>query len=210
MFFSRKARNQLFFSGFSVSPCEVGQGAESLATGDLDGDGVPDLAVANRDADSVSILLGDGVGGFARTSDVTVGDLPLSVAVGEFNGDGFPDIIATGRSHYTSGKLISQQQRNYLLLNQGNDHNWVKVKLTGTKSNRSAFNARVKVTSGDHVVTRELYSSTGYNSVDDPALIFGLGHRDKIDSVEVTWPSGTVQRLDNVSPGQTVEITEPE
>ncbi len=134
----------------------------------------------------------------------------VGVASGDVNGDGFPDIIATGRSHYTDGKLISQQQHNWLLLNQGNDNNWVQVKLTGTKSNRSAFNARVTVTSGDHVVTRELYSATGYNSVDDPALIFGLGDREEIDSVEVIWPSGTLQRVDDVSPGQTLTITEPE
>lgn len=132
----------------------------------------------------------------------------VGVASGDVNGDGFPDIIATGRTHYVNGELISQQQRNWLFLNKGNENNWIKVKLTGTNSNKSAFNARVKVTSDDLELTRELYSATGYNSVDDPALIFGLGDREKVDSVEVIWPSGTVQRLEDVAVGQTVTITE--
>ena len=122
----------------------------------------------------------------------------MGVASGDVNGDGFSDIIATSRP----------KGRNWLFLNKGNDNNWIKVKLVGTKSNKSAFNARVIVTSGDLEVTKEIYSSTGYNSVDDPALIFGLGKRDSVDSIEVIWPSGIVQRLDNVSPGQTVTITE--
>ncbi len=122
----------------------------------------------------------------------------VGVATGDVNNDGFPDIIATSRP----------TGRNWLFLNKGNDNNWIKIKLIGTKSNKSAFNTRVKVVSGDLEVTRELYSATGYNSVDDPALIFGLGNRDKIDFVHVVWPSGTVQHLDDVSPGQTITITE--
>ena len=122
----------------------------------------------------------------------------VGVASGDVNNDGFSDIIATSRPN----------GRNWLFLNKGNDNNWIKVKLVGTKSNKSAINARVKVVSGDLEVTKEIYSATGYNSVDDPALIFGLGKRDTVDFIHVIWPSGTVQHLEGVSPGQTVTITE--
>ena len=49
----------------------------------------------------------------------------------------------------------------------------------------------------------------GYNSQDELPIIFGLGKRDKIDSLEITWPSGQVQNLENIEIKQTITITEP-
>ncbi len=73
----------------------------SVAVGDFNGDGKPDLATANFSSDNVTILLGDGSGNFtaAATSPEAAGDGPQSVAVGDFNGDGKPDLaIANGGS----------------------------------------------------------------------------------------------------------------
>ncbi len=56
--------------------------------GEFNGGGAQDLAVANASSNTVSILLGDGLGAFSRTADLGVGLAPLSVAVEEFNGDG--------------------------------------------------------------------------------------------------------------------------
>jgi predicted nucleotidyltransferase len=64
----------------------------SVAVGDFNGDSDPDLAVANEVSDNVSVLLGDGSGGFGAASNFGVGDGPRSVAVGDFNGDSDPDL----------------------------------------------------------------------------------------------------------------------
>lgn len=80
----------------------------------------------------------------------------------------------------------------------------------GTSGNPNAYNARVRVVAGDLVQHRELFSATGYNSADDPTLLFGLGQHDHVDLVEVTWPGGNVQTLSNVSSGKTLTITEAE
>jgi hypothetical protein len=70
----------------------IGFGIISVAVGDFNGDGMPDLAVANNHSSTVSILLGAGAGQFAAAPDVAVGKGPHSVAVGDFNGDGKPDL----------------------------------------------------------------------------------------------------------------------
>lgn len=131
------------------------------------------------------------------------------VASGDVNGDGFPDIFASNRSHYADdGNPIHEPQQTWLFLNKGNNNYWIKVKLIGTKSNRTGYNARVTVTAGDLTQTRELMSTTGYNSADDPILIFGLGTLDTVDRIEVIWPSGTRQVLGPQNAGQTITITE--
>ena len=78
----------------------VGDGPASVAVGDFNGDGNPDLAVANQLADTVSLLLGSAGGGFTRqTPDLPVGGFPASVAAGDFNGDQDPDLaVANGFS----------------------------------------------------------------------------------------------------------------
>ncbi len=78
----------------------TGDGPASVAVGDFNGDGNPDLAVANELARTVSVLLGSAGGSFTRqTPDLAVGDFPVSVAVGDFNGDQDPDLaVANGFS----------------------------------------------------------------------------------------------------------------
>jgi hypothetical protein len=70
----------------------VGSGPFTVAIGDLNGDGYPDLATANQGTDDVSILLGDGTGSFGAATNFTVGDQPVSVAIGDLNGDGRLDL----------------------------------------------------------------------------------------------------------------------
>jgi hypothetical protein len=65
----------------------------SVAIGDLNGDGKPDLAVANNVSNSVSVLLGNGDGTFGTKTDFPTGSSPLQVAIGDVNGDGRPDLV---------------------------------------------------------------------------------------------------------------------
>jgi uncharacterized protein (TIGR03437 family) len=85
---------QNLFTAASGSPFGVGTGPESVAVADFNGDGFPDLAIANLISSNVTVLLGNGSGGFTAASDspFSAGSNPRSVAVGDFNGDGHPDL----------------------------------------------------------------------------------------------------------------------
>ena len=72
---------------------------------------------------------------------------------------------------------------------------WVSFELAGTKSNRLALNARVKIIAGGTTQTDEVHSGGSYLSQSDLRLHFGLGAATKIDSVEIHWPSGAVDKI---------------
>jgi hypothetical protein len=73
----------------------AGAGPAYVAVRDFNGDGKPDLAVANFNSNNVSILLGNGNGTFGPPANYVVGISPSSLAVGDFNGDGKPDLAVT-------------------------------------------------------------------------------------------------------------------
>src|SRR6266849_3836828 len=77
--------------------------------------------------------------------------------------------------------------------------------FTGTKSNRDAIGARVTVSAAGHNQLQEVRSGGGYVSQSDFRLHFGLGRATKADAVEIRWPSGLVQRLENVAGNQNVK-----
>ena len=81
----------------------MGEEPHSVAVGDFNGDGKVDLAVANLNSNTLSILLGDGTGNFSLASSPATGDNPQSVAVGDFNRDGKMDLaVANGHSNSVS------------------------------------------------------------------------------------------------------------
>jgi len=88
------AQGTACFTQAAGSPIPVGDGPFSVGVGDFTGDGRLDLAVANSQSDTVTILLGNGTGGFtpAVGSPISVGDFPSSVGVGDFTGDGRLDL----------------------------------------------------------------------------------------------------------------------
>src|SRR6266487_1345754 len=79
----------------------TGSRPNSVAIGDLNGDGKPDLAVANSGSSTVSVLLGHGDGTFAAKADYGTSSGPNSVAIGDLNGDGKPDLVTANTSQPT-------------------------------------------------------------------------------------------------------------
>ena len=118
-------------------------------------------------------------------------------AFGDFDNDGDVDIL-----------VVNQNEPPSLLRNDltGANH-WIKIKLIGTKSNRSAIGARVTVRYGDKVQAQEVLSQSSYLSVNDGRLHFGLGPVTAAD-IQIRWPSGQKDKLAAVPADQLVWVTE--
>jgi len=84
----------------------TGHGPIALAVADLDGDGVLDVAAADSGGDTVSVLLGDGTGGFAAASQLATGSGAGDIAVGDFNGDGKKDLVTANAGANTVSVLL--------------------------------------------------------------------------------------------------------
>ena len=103
--------------------------------------------------------------------------------------------------------INNSHDRPSLLRNSGDHGNWILLKLEGTKSNRDAIGARVTVQAEGHQQMQEVRSGGGYISQSDFRLHFGLGSATRAD-VEILWPSGLVQHVENVYANQIVNIRE--
>lgn len=97
----------------------------------------------------------------------------------------------------------------FLRNNKGNQNNWIMLNLIGTKSNRDAIGARVKIISGGRPQTAQVKSTTGYLSQNDHRIHLGLGKNDLIETIEIKWPSGKMQVLENTKANQILTIIEP-
>lgn len=115
-------------------------------------------------------------------------------AFGDLNNDGRQDVVMT-----TLGGAPQ------IFFNRGGKQHWLTIALRGTRSNRDGFGARVQVNGQ----TRFATSAGSYLSASDKRLHFGLGTADKA-KVEINWPSGIHQTLNDVHADQFLEVREPE
>ena len=98
-----------------------------------------------------------------------------------------------------------------ILRNVGGNHNhWIGFELTGTKSNRLALNARVKAIAGDLVQVDEVRSGGSYLSQNDLRIHFGLGSHDRLDRVEILWPTGKTETITNLAADHIYAVKEGE
>ena len=119
---------------------------------------------------------------------------------GDYDNDG--DIDAYIVNLNDNGALI----RN----NKGNNSNWIFLDLIGETSNRDGIGTRVTLISGGIKQFAQKKSSSGYLSQNDPRMHFGLGNNEMIESIEIIWPSGKVQLLENIKAGQFLIVKESE
>ena len=112
--------------------------------------------------------------------------------------------MATSISSPTIAATIPSLLRN----DGGNANHWLTVQLIGTKSNRDGIGASLKLTSEGFVQVEQAKGGMSYMSASDPRIHFGLGKRTKIDSLEITWPSGQMDVLRNVAVDQIIAVKE--
>jgi len=122
-------------------------------------------------------------------------------AFGDYDNDGGMDML-----------ILNMNDLPSLLHNVGgNKQNWIKIKLVGTKCNRTAIGARARVITGKHIQMDEVHSGTSVMSQSDLRLHFGLGKVDLVDLIEVKWPTTQkIEQFKKVKANQIITIREGE
>ena len=124
--------------------------------------------------------------------------MPHHTAFGDFDNDGDIDILIVNLNEPPS----------FLRNDLGGNNRWLKVKLAGTKSNRSAIGARVTCSYAGKRQAQEVTAQSSFYSSNDPRLHFGLGEATVAD-LEIRWPSSPAQILRGVKANQIITIKEP-
>ena len=183
---------------------------------DLDNDGYPDLFMvtgnvypeverklpqyANKTPRAVFRNLGNGTFeelGLEAGPGINQAHCSRGCAFGDFDNDGDLDIL-----------IVNLNEPPTLLRNDtSGKHNWIKVKLEGVKSNRSAIGARVLVRYGGKIQAQALLSQASFYSCNDPRLHFGLGSSHQVD-IEIFWPNGLHEKYGKITANQLVTFKE--
>jgi hypothetical protein len=195
---------------FIDRPGEIGT-ATRLLSGwglrffDYDNDGDADLILANGHPDDMveiqslkvkykePLLMFENVNGTYKNVSAISGsafgkDFPArGLSVGDYDNDGDLDVL-----------IINNGAAPVLLRNEGgNQNNWVGLNLVATKSNPMAVGATITWDAGGVKYRRLKTAGGSYLSSHDPREILGIGKATKIDSIEIKWPSGRVDKIAN-------------
>src|SRR5258708_77520 len=184
---------------------------------DFDNDGYPDILVVNGtvypelervrpkfQARNPRLLYrNQGNGTFVHMHRREVGPdieqpfISRGCAFGDFDNDGDIDVLIMNRNEPPS-----------LLRNDAPAGNhWIKIRLEGTKSNRSAIGSRVLIRYDGKIQAQCVTSQSSYLSANDPRLHFGLGEITAVD-IEIVWPTGVSEKLPKVPANQLVTVRE--
>jgi len=119
------------------------------------------------------------------------------LAVLDADGNGSLDLVL--RNYRTQARLLKSRD--------GSRH-WISLELEGTRSNRDAVGAKVRLRTGDTWQTRVVSTGTGYLSASSLRQHFGIGAATRVDEVIIEWPSGARSTLRNLEADRLHEITE--
>ncbi len=198
---------------FSNIALENGTRFDSIGWGaaffDADNDTDTDLYVSGSldgmgERISAAFYENDGEGGFTVPEDSGLqNDIEISFgnAIGDIQNDGLVDIVVVN----TNDLPISVWENK-----TNTEHNWLKVKLEGTVSNRMGIGSFIKIGlgNGDAILHRYTLCGEGYISQNSTSEFFGIGDAEVIDYVEVTWLSGIKDRIENITGNQLLYIVE--
>ena len=120
-------------------------------------------------------------------------------AYGDFDNDGDYDVFLTS---------LQGQVHHLFKNNVGQHRGFLRVALEGTRSGWDAYGAEVRVKTSQGTLTRIKAGGSGFVSQSDPRLLFGLGEDEVAEWLEVRWPSGLVERFEDVPVGSSVKLVE--
>ncbi|MDX2153789.1 MAG: CRTAC1 family protein [Bryobacteraceae bacterium] len=184
---------------------------------DADLDGLLDLLVVNGHIDETvarvrtdvqyaqrpHLFLNQGKGRFRDVAAEIGGGFAApkvgrGAAFGDFDNDGDLDVLIT-----TNGGPVHLYRNDVVSGNR-----WLRFRLTGTKSNRDAIGASVKILVDGESRSRTIKSGSSYLSQSELPVTFGLGKRDLVERAVITWPSGRTEEFRNLRAGKRYEIVE--
>jgi hypothetical protein len=150
------------------------------------------------------LLMNTGDGKFVNVSEQSGDGLKVKLSS---RGAGFDDLDNDGDVDVV---ILNIRREPTILRNDtpSAKKHWIQVHLRGVKSNRDGVGARVKVVAGDLTLIDEVHSGRGYQSHYGMRLHFGLGKREKVDSIEVRWVGGGVDVFKDIAVDQLLTLTE--
>ncbi len=212
-------------AGCALSADGKPQAGMGVSAADYDLDGNLDIVKTNFAGDTPSLYHNLGAATFEDTTfNAGLGKHTQYLGWGcgffDFDNDGWPDILIC------NGHVYPEVEQLTVVVNCVNDYpqllrcdsslknNWIKVRTIGTKSNRSGIGARVRCithVAGEakpHQQIDEVRSGGGYFSQNDLRVHFGIGAAEKVDVLEIRWPSGQLDTLKDLKPNRLYYVCE--
>lgn len=153
---------------------------------DFDNDGYLDILATG--GSTFKLMLNNGDGTFSN-SEIELDEDVNSYALGDLNNDGFVDVITTSGGY--GGSWWGNSPDN-LLLNEGNNNNYITFNLEGIQSNPNGIGAKIVITGSFGLMVREVKAGESYGIMNSMQVHFGLGQNELIETATIYWPSGVI------------------